>query len=167
MIKVGVFCHSIETFPSTELLANCIDDAIAVIKRQNDEVKFLVSCDPGLGQVFCNELIKQDIAYEVYLSTPPDEYSKYWSEKQQETFSLQLNKARAVHVFGTDNSIETRYQRDRFMIDDSNWVLVFWNGKHQGFTYNATKYAVLNNKIVYNGMHKLTLLDKNTLAPTI
>ena len=166
MIKIAVFGHSPDAFSDAKSLAHNIDNAIAVIKRQHGEekdFKFLLNCEPGANQWFCNELIQQGIPYEVYLSSPPDETSKYWSDEQQTRFLWQLSGSTAVHVFGVDNSPEFRIKRDRKAVDDSQWVLVFWTKKHQGFTYRAMEYAIKSNKIVYNGIDKLTLVDGEAL----
>lgn len=162
MIKIAVFGHSPDAFSDAKSLARDIDNAIAIIKRQHGQekdFKFLLNCEPGASQWFCNALMEQEIPYEIYLSSPPDEASKYWSEEQQERFLWQLSRSTSVHVFGAENSLEFRIKRDKKAIDDSQWVLVFWTGKHQGFTYRAMEYAIKNNKIVFNGIGKLQLLD--------
>lgn len=166
MIKIAVFGHSPDSFADAKSLANDIDNAIAIIKRQHGQerdFKFVINCEPGAGQWFCNALMEKEIPYEIYLSAPPDEASKYWSEEQQERFLWQLSGSKAVHVFGVDNSLDFRIKRDKQAIDDSQWVLVFWNGKHQGFTYRAMEYAIKNNKIVFNGIGGLRIVDGESL----
>lgn len=166
MIKIAVFGHSPDAFSDVKALINDIDNAIAIIKRQHGQkkdFKFLLNCEPGANQWFCNALMEQAIPYEVYLSSPPDETSKYWSEEQQERFLWQLSGSSAIHVFGVDNTHEFRIKRDKKAIDDSQWVLVFWNKKHQGSTYFAMEYALKNNKIVYNGINGLKIVDGEVL----
>jgi hypothetical protein len=166
MIKIAVFGHSPDAFSDAKSLAHDIDNAIGVIKRQHGherDFEFLLNCDPGASQWFCNASIEEQIPYEVYLSSPPGEASKHWSEEQQERFLWQISGSKAVHVFGVDNSTEFRIKRDRKAIDDSQWVLVFWNGKHQGFTYRAMEYAIKNNKIVFNGITGLKIIDGEAL----
>ena len=166
MIKIAVFGHAPDSFSDAKSLANDLDNAIAVIKRQHGQekdFKFLLNCEPGASQWFCNALMEQELPYEVYLSAPPDEVSKYWSEEQQECFVWQLSRANAIHVFGVDNSAEFRIKRDKKAVDDSQWVLVFWTKKHQGFTYCAMEYALKTNKIVFNGIGGLKLVDGEAL----
>jgi hypothetical protein len=170
MIKIAVCGHSPDAFPDAKSLAHDIDNAIAIIKRQHGlekDFKFLLSCDPGAGQWFCNALMEHGLPYEVYLSSPPDETSKYWSEEQQERFIWQLSGSVAIHVFDVDNSPESRIKRDKKVIDDSQWVLVFWNKRHQGFTYRAMEYALKSNKIVFNGINGLTLVDGRALEMNV
>lgn len=166
MIKIAVFGHSPDAFSDAKSLARDIDNAIAIIKRQHGQerdFKFLLNADPGASQWFCNALMEQEIPYEIYLCAPPDEASKYWSEEQQERFLWQLSSSKAVHAFGIDNSAEFRIKRDKKAVDDSQWVLVFWNGKHQGFTYRAMEYAIKSNKMVFNGIGALQLIDGEAL----
>lgn len=165
MIKIAVFGHSPDAFSDAKSLAHDIDNAIAIIKRQHgqEKVRFLLNGEPGASQWFCNALMEQEISYEVYLTCPPDQAAKYWSEEQQERFLWHVGSSAAVHVFGVDNSPEFRIKRDKKAVDDSQWVLVFWNGKHQGFTYRAMEYALKNNKIVFNGIGGLKLVDGEAL----
>lgn len=166
MIKIAVFGHSPDAFSDAKSLARDIDNAISIIKwqhRKDKDFRFLLNCDPGANQWFCNALKEQEIPYEVYLSAPPDECSKHWSEEQQECFTRQISGSKAVHVFGIDNSAEFRIKRDRKAVDDSQWVLMFWNKKHQGFTYRAMEYAINNSKIVFNGIGGLNPVDKEAL----
>lgn len=162
MIKIAIIGHSSDAFSNIELVKNDIENAIAIIKRQHHQeadLRFLVTCEPGVNQWFCDILMEQRIPYEVYLVSPPFETSKYWSEEQQEHFLWQLSGSTAVHVFGVDNTSEFRIKRDKKTVDDSQWVLVFWNGRHQGFTYRAMEYALITNKIVFNGLNGLKLID--------
>jgi len=166
MIKIAVFGHSPDAFSDAKSLARDIDNAIAIIKRQHGnerDFKFLLNCEPGASQWFCNALMEQKIPYEVYLNALPDEVSKHWSEEQQERFLWQLSGSTAVHVFGIDNAPDFRIKRDKKVVDDSQWVLVFWNGKHQGFTYRAMEYALKSNKIVFNGIGTLRLVGGEAL----
>ena len=165
MIKIAVFGHSADSFASSQSIAHNIDDAIAVIKRQHPEkdVCFILNCEPGIGQWFCDALLEHQIPYEVYLPGLPQETACSWLEEQQILFMQQLNKSKAVRFFGEGNAVEFRIKRDRKAVDDSQWILVFWNGKHQGFTYQAMQYAIQNNKIVFNGINGLKLIDGEVL----
>lgn len=161
MIKISIFGHSPESFCDAKSLSYDIDNAIAIIKRQHKEEKdfiFFLSCEPGASQWFCNALMEQELPYEIFLHSTPENVSKHWSNEQQQHFAWQMNKSKAIHICGSN--IENRNQK---IIDESQCVLVFWNGKHQGFTYNAIKYALLNNKIIYNGIGPLKLIDNNTI----
>ncbi len=166
MIKIAIFGHSPDAFSNVDAVKNDIENAIAIVKRQHrqeHDLRFLLTCEPGVSQWFGDFLREQELSYEVYLSSPPFETSKYWSEQQQEHFIWQLSGSTAVHVFGVDNTPEFRIKRDKKVVDDSQWVLVFWNGKHQGYTYHAMEYALKNNKIVFNGLEGLRLVDGEAL----
>lgn len=166
MIKIAVFGHSPDAFSDAKSLMRDIDNTIAIIKRQHGSERdftFLLNGEPGASQWFCNALMEQDIPYELFLSAPPSEASKFWSDEQQERFMWQINKAKAIHVFDLELSLASCINRNKRMIESCQWVLMFWNGKHQGLTYTAMKFALENNKIVYNGIGELTLVNGNAL----
>ncbi len=166
MIKIAVVGHSPDSFANVKSIAYAIDNAVALIqqqhKQENDFI-FLLNGNPGVGQWFVNTLIEKELPYEIFLSSPPEDTSAYWSDEQREKFMFQLNKTKAIHVFDAGNTYESCIKRDRAMIDASQWVLVFWNDKHQGFTYFAMEYAIHNNKIVYNGINDLELISSEKL----
>ncbi len=166
MIKIAVFGHSPDAFSDAKSLMRDIDNTIAIIKRQHGEEKdflFLLNGEPGANQWFCNALIEQNLPYELFLSAPPEEASKFWSEEQQECFTSQINKAQATHVFDLEISLRSCINRDKHIVENCQWVLMFWNGKHQGFTYSAMKLALESNKIVYNGIGELKLVNGDAL----
>lgn len=167
MIKISVLGHSPDAFPDVKSISYAIDNSIHLIQRQHNFEKdfvFLLNGNPGVGQWFCNFLTEKQLPYEMYLPTAPELLELYWSDAQVEQFYSQLNKAKAIHVFGVDNDYPSCIKRDKAMIDASQWVLVFWNGKHQGFTYNAMEYAIKSNKIVYNAFDgRFVLLSKDEL----
>lgn len=166
MIKIAVFGHSSDSFSNINNITNSIDDTIAIIKRQHGaekDFKFLLSCDPGISQWFCDILIKKELPYELFLSSTPNESSQHWSEEQQDKLLFYIEKANIIHICGMNNSYESRIYRDKQIIDASQWVLVYWNNKHQGATYRAIEYSIKSNKIVYNGLQMLKLIDGNAL----
>lgn len=166
MVKISVFGHSPDAFSNVTSLTYIIENVIAIIKRQHGkehDFMFLLNCEPGASQLFCGVLMENNLPYEVFLSTTPEQVSQYWSEKQQICFMSQLEKSNAINICGENNSHENCIIRDKKLIDASQWVLVFWNGKHQGLTYSAIEYAIKNNKLVYNALDSVKLVDSSAL----
>ncbi len=162
MIKIAVLGHSPDSFPDVKSVVYAIDNAIYLIAQQNAHERdfvFLLNGNPGIAQWFINVLVEKELPYEVFLTSPPENTSLYWSDEQRNKFVAQLNKAKAIHVFGADNAYESCIKRDRVLIDASQWVLCFWNKKHQGLTYFAMEHAINNNKIVYNGIDGFNLIN--------
>jgi hypothetical protein len=169
MTKIAVFGHSPDSFSNTSSITYNIDNVIEIVRKQHvndDPCVFLVNCEPGIGQWFCNILLEKHMPYEVFLSYQPYEPSTFLSDEQMVLFNLQLQNARAVHVCDMVSTRQTCEKRDKEMIDACQWVLVFWDGKRQGFTYNAIKYAMMKNKIVFNGIDGINLLERNKVCST-
>jgi len=166
MIKIAVFGHEPIDFRNIDSTMRDINDSIEIIRRENNnerDIVFNVNGEPGTSQWFCGVLRDDNIQYEMYLSSIPETQCQYWLDSQKECFMDQLNWAHGVHIYFTNNKEESNVGRDKKMIDDAQWVLVFWNGKHQGSTYNAMKYALRNNKLVYNGIGGLKIVDLDDL----
>lgn len=166
MIKIGIIGHSPEHFSNIKSVCYDIENAIKIIERQHNkekDIRFLLNCEPGIGQWFCNIVIENSLPYEVYLTSTPEKSSLYWTDEQTNCFNDQINKSKAVHTNNAESNHQSCINRDIKLIKDSQWLLFFWNGKHQGLTYEAIKYAVMSNKMVYNGLGELKLVDKEIL----
>jgi uncharacterized phage-like protein YoqJ len=163
MIHVAVIGHSIDSFSSNYGVLSKIDDIVVILSRQyKEQVKFLVNCEPGIGQWFADACIRNKVPYEAFISSVPEEHSKYWTEEQRETLTLQLDKAKAIRVCDKIYTRESTIHNNYKMIKYSQWVLAFWNGKHQGNTYNAIQHAIEQNKIVLDALNDFKMVLHNS-----
>jgi len=55
-------------------------------------------------------------------------------------------------------------ERNKKLVDSSDFLLAFWVGKKRGGTFNAIKYALDQSKLVYNGLNNNSLIDINNLS---
>ena len=166
MIKIAVIGHGPEDYTHVTEIARRMDDALAIIKRQHfpeQDVLFNVNCEPGVGQWFCSILAEYHMPYEVYISNMIDKHGLEWSDAQRDCLRQQIDRARAIHICAMANTYDARLIRNKRMVDDAQWILVFWNGSHRGITYETMLYALTNNKIVYNGIDGLHLLDNTNI----
>lgn len=165
MIKVGILGHSPDSFNEHNKLIHTIDDIVFVIKRQykDDIISFITSCEPGPCQWLTQVLVEKTIPFFAYLCGNPELVSKNWTQEQQQIFLKQIDFACGIHIYDEKDLFQSRIKRDERLVDDANWILCFWNGKHQGYTFKAVQHAINNNKIVYNAFNGFTLLDKNAL----
>jgi hypothetical protein len=165
MIKIGILGHSPDSFNNSAKLINNIDDIVSIIKRQykNESIGFILNGEPGPNQWIGKILMEKSIPFFIYLYDIPEKTSQYWNDEQRNIFNEQLNFSSGVNIYDEKEGSLSRIKRDRHIIEDSSWVVVFWNGKHQGFTYEALKYAIEHNKIVYNALNEIEIMDKANL----
>lgn len=75
----------------------------------------------------------------------PDFFSEYWKEK----YNSILKKCDEIVIL-SDRYYRGCYQkRNRFMVDKSDYVLTWFDGKSGG-TKNTVEYALKKNKFVFN-----------------
>lgn len=167
MVKVCVLGHSPDEFTCHEKIQHVIDDVVVVLKRQySGQLELNTTCEPGVGHWLVQKAIEHNIKYNVYIAGPPNEQSKYWTNEQQSNFIKYLDSAASIHVEYENISPILLNKRNIKMIDNSQWILVFWNGRHQGFTYNAIEYAISSNKIVLNGLDNLKMILSENINGT-
>lgn len=166
-MKIAIVGHSPDSFTNIETIKYNIENSIAIIKRQHavdDLPIFLLNCEAGVAQWAGSIILQNNMLYEIYLSALPHELSIDLSNEQQIYLEEQLKNTRAIHVIGSmKNTYANRIIRNERMIDDADWILAFWNNRHQGLTYTAILHAIEKNKIIYNGYQELYMLDRNIL----
>lgn len=162
MVNVAVFGHSIDSFFQNNSVLSRLDDVVVILKRQyKEQINFLVNCEPGIGQWFADACIRNNVPFEAFISSVPDEHSKYWTAEQQEALTQQLDKARAIRVCDKIYTRESSLNNNFKMVEHAQWVLVFWNNKHQGQTYNTIQYAIEHNKMVLDAF-EFKMILKNS-----
>lgn len=100
----------------------------------------------GVDRIFAREVIKQDIPLLCYYPFLKENFS-------QEERNI-LDKAASVTFTQSEYSKDCFYKRDCEMVDDSDVVLVVWDGIEAGGTYLTMKYAKEQNKEMYVYMLK-------------
>lgn len=162
MVNVCVIGHSIDDFAFSGNIQMRIDDVVVILKRQyKEQIKFLLNCEPGIGQWFADACIRNDVPYEAFISSIPEEHSKYWTAEQQEKLIEHLDKAKAIRVCDKIYTRESSLNNNFKMVDHAQWVLVFWANKHQGQTYNTIQYAIEHNKMVLDAFEFKMIMKNN------
>jgi len=175
MYKVGIIGHSPDNFINQELSIKSVEDTIDLIHHQYGKVNYTTNIEgqpeslnngltiniPGeigtglwAGQVCFSKHIK----YHLFLPFLLEMTSESWYEKQKQQLYILYGAANSVSVQSIifdKTLLEFAYLP---IIDDSNFTVAFWEGRRQGRTYNAIKYALKNNKVVLNGTQNLRLI---------
>lgn len=155
MYKIGVVGHSIEDIGVD--IGSKVLDTIDLLKFQykKDELVINLNGNIGIGHMAADACLQLDIKYHLFLPAPVDEFNKFWFLEQQENLNKFFCHAWASTVHGKNVDLVNSNQT---LVDNSGFIIAFWNGKKQGATYECVKYCINNNKMVLNGMSNLNLV---------
>jgi hypothetical protein len=161
MHNIGFFGHDISDFHcDPESVKRMVYEVVETIKLQyGKSLSINVDGEPGVGQIVADAANKYKIKYHMFLPCPPDVVGEYWYEDQKLNMMAQFNGSSASTMIGSVCSKDNSAERDKKMVDSSNFVICFWNGKHQGRTFSIIKYALSTNKLVLNGLNDLKLVS--------
>ncbi|MBQ8291802.1 MAG: DUF1273 family protein [Clostridia bacterium] len=80
------------------------------------------------------------------IAIPCPEQDKYWSETDKLFYKDILAQADKKVLVSEKPSRFCFHKRNQYMVDKSDFVLVFWNEKEKGGTYSTYKYAQKKGK---------------------
>lgn len=169
---IGIVGHHPERFRSPEEVEQICEDTLALLQYQYDDqdgLRFLLGGEVGAEQWFGNACIKRDADFDLILPFPPDLLSEHWYADQQEDLDYQVENCAGLTILQQyhdddpelyDLAYEYKIQE---LVDASDFIVCFWEGRLFGRTFEAIEYAINNSKIVLNALTGLSLVTKEQL----
>lgn len=85
----------------------------------------------------------------LHCALPSEHQTNGWTEKQQDRYFKILRKCDKETWVQDDYTPDCFMKRNKFMVDNSDFVLAVWNGQKSGGTYQTISYAKkLRKKII-------------------
>ena len=165
MHRVAIIGHRAGTFHiDEELLKSKTMVALEIMAFQYDkDLVLLADGEPGVGHFAINNAKELGVKYHMFLPCPLGLVGGSWLDEQRESFKQHFNGSYSTTICSSKLTADSEVQRDHSMVDTSNFVICFWEGRHQGRTYEAIKYALKNNKLVLNGLDELKMISNNDM----
>jgi len=143
-----------------------VSDIACVLQREyGDELRLCLGGAIGIDQWMGSACIEFGIQYKLYLPFHPSVQARYWTTEQRLELDRQMRHAVGIVIADPSGGYDvSRYhERDRMMVDKSDFVVAFWVGRRRGGTFGTIKYALKQSKLVHNGMDRLRLLFSHDL----
>lgn len=80
------------------------------------------------------------------IAVPCQNQDLKWRESDKNRYKRILKKADFVNILSTAYTPNCMQERNEYMVDKCNLLLVVWNGQQSGGTYNTFMYAKGKNK---------------------
>jgi uncharacterized phage-like protein YoqJ len=171
-MKIAITGHRPDSFLishySPDTIIRLADNMVCVFKREfKDELFFNLGGAVGADQWVGKACIEHNVSYKLYLPFHPSIQARYWNSEQKQELDRQMRYASGINII--EPNPDAKYQpylyqeRNKKMVDDSNFVVAFWMGKRRGGTFNAMQYALKQSKFVFNALDKNRPLFKEDL----
>lgn len=154
--KIGITGHRPQKF-SNQVVAKqkCYDTTQLYAQKYNEVVFNLGGCI-GADSWVAECCMLHKISFNLFLPFPSEVQGKYWSDQERVFLDKQISNARSVDIVQSTFSKAAYHIRDRNIVDNSDMVICFLEDLKSG-TYATAKYALKQNKIVFNGLTDMFL----------
>lgn len=91
---------------------------------------------------------KRELPVTLECAIPCDNQTAKWSEDDKLRCEDILSRADKITQVGTKYTMFCMQKRNEYMVDNSDFVLVVWNGIEKGGTWNTLNYAKRKKKLI-------------------
>jgi len=160
--KVGITGHRPPEFKDIENAKGICREVVRLVQAQyNDpELCFNLGGCIGADQWVGGACIERGIKFQLLLPFPPEVQSKYWDSDQKSNLMFQVDSCASLTVIGPSYKRANYFIRDRAIVDQSDFLICFWEERKYGGTYETIKYAIKQKKIILNGLKNLSLVTR-------
>ena len=161
---IGITGHRPNFFRDAEKTKELCDSLVLNMLKEYDHPIFNLGGCAGADQWVGNACIKYNIEFNLFLPFPAEIQSKYWYKDQQEALENQIKHCKGLVIAGPKYKPANFFIRNRSIVDNSDFLVCFWEGMHRGGTYDCIKYAVQKkSKIVLNALTDLSMVTGEEL----
>lgn len=153
MYRIGIVGHTPDIFVHAE--EERVKETLDILSFQyGDELVYNISVNIGVGLWAAKHCLATDKKYHLFLPYLPDVLSEHWYQEQKDELESVYNYADALSVIKPttedkrgffDNTV------NEHIVENSNFTMVFSDGRKQGHTYDTIQYSFENNRMVIDG----------------
>jgi len=163
MYKIAIIGSGPEHFSNKESVSLSVERVVDLLGFQygKKDVVFNVISRIGTGLWAAASAKKQGYKYHIYLPYPVEDVGEHWYDDQKKLLRVCINGAYSItSCYSNKNHKDHSYKN---LIDNSNFIICFWIGKKQGYTYESIQYALKTNKLILDGLNDLKLITNKDI----
>lgn len=163
--RIGIIGHrQHRIWDKDDVRRLCFQTTLTLVDQyEPNPVRLNLTGAPSAGQWFGQACAEYGISYHLFLPCDSASYVAEWNEPHREEFGRQLGGCYGLTQIGRELTKDTVCGAARALVDDSDFLVSFWEGNKSGLTYETIKYAVETSKLVLDGLEDLALITKKDL----
>lgn len=167
LYNIGITGHRPHKFKNPDFVKRQCEDVVVIMQRHyGDALRFNLGGCTGTDQWVGEACLRFGAKYNLYLPFPAEIQSQHWYDEQKKELDRQVANCESLSVLGPEYVASNYFERDKQIVDNSDFVIAFWEGPKQGGTYITVKYAVEQSKIVLNALTDLSMITGEHLVRT-
>lgn len=167
MYGIGIVGHTPEVFSNADSIRYRVEDTLNTLSFQyGSELVYNISVDIGVGLWAAEHCFLTGKKYHLFLPFMPEVLSKHWYKEQVDILNNVYKYSNAISIIKPVEK-ETKGLFDNtaneHIVKNSNFTMVFWDGRKQGNTYETIKYSFDNNRMVIDGCSLRIITEQDTM----
>ena len=166
MYKIGIIGHTMEDIKNHKEDEKMVKNTIDLLAQQySKDVSFNIAAETGLSEWAADHCIRTENNFHLFLPYPLKDAENMLFEYQFNSLKKFYNLAKSITISFPyyDKTQKLELQNYKNLIDNSQFLVVFWEGMRQGTVYEAINYALSTHKLLLDGHNKLTLMTNENL----
>lgn len=168
MYKVGLVGQTSEYIKDPEKLRSLVNKTVDLIKFQyGEDLVFNVVGDIGVSEWAVDDCVGMNIKYHLFLPYPPHFMEMLWYESQYIKLKSHFNHAWSMTVtaykYDKGTEVEDKANTYKKLVDNSQFLICFWDGMKQGPMFECIKHALATNKLAINAMDERKMITNEDL----
>jgi uncharacterized phage-like protein YoqJ len=153
-INIGITGHRPSGFTSIVRAQEFATSTVIKYMNAHDSCEFILGGCIGADTWVAEACILHEINFHLRLPFPANVQGKYWSVDDMNTLLRHTAAAKSVTIVGERYASANYHIRDRQIVDQSDFIVCFWEGARKGGTFSTIKYAINSGKKVFNAMNE-------------
>ncbi len=158
--KIGLTGHRPSGFSNAGYALKICKATIAyyahTLHSKNHPIEFNAGGCIGADMWAIEKARQIGIPYNLYLPFPGYLQTSRWSPEDARMYNAHVLQAKSIWTARQNYAASAYFVRDQKIVDNSHFVVAFWEGRRSGGTYNTIKYALNKGKQVFNALDDLT-----------
>lgn len=163
MYKIGIVGHTPDVIGDIDKEKRHVCDTLDILSYQyGSDLVYNISADIGVGLWAAEHCLNTDKKYHLFLPYLPEILGKHWYNEQKESLERVYGFSHAISVIKPSGGDERGLYPNtvnEHIVENSNFTVVFWNGRKQSHTFETICYSFDNDRMVIDG-NTLRILTK-------
>lgn len=164
MYKIGIVGHSPDVFHGEED-RRCRNALDTLSFQYGDKLVYNISANIGVGLWTARHCLDTKKQYHLFLPYLPEVMSQHWYDDQKKELDTVYKYADAISIVKPttdDGRIFFDNTVNEHIVENSNFTVVFWDGRKQGHTHETIQYSFKTNHMVIDGFNMKIITKENT-----
>ncbi len=172
MYRVGIIGHTPEYFKDWDIVKRLIGRAIELISFQyQEDLIFNISGTAGVGSAaaeYCRVSVSPPQRYHLFNQWPIEDMKDLWKDEQFKSLMCSYTSAWGLTISFPNKKqvkpeLDCEFVNYKHMVDNSDFVIYFWNGMKQGAVYDSIKYSLATNVLSINWTNDRQLITNEDI----